>query len=167
MEILIFGGALVALMVYTSTRIKRVAKEAYQEELVERPDFTLIKPEGFLELTSPAVGLAFEAHSKGFGEEETTEAQREALASVVINVECAEAVGKSLETEGYRNISEIENDFIFEKLQEEPFASLTLTRVIDLDARKGSASLSVIVLKESIDEFEGSARMMIRSFRRS
>ena len=66
MEILIPGLALVALMVYVSTRIKRSAAKAFDEEVVETDEFTITKPEGFF-MPTDANDLAFAAYSKDFG----------------------------------------------------------------------------------------------------
>jgi len=73
MELLIPGLLLVALMVYASTRIKRVAAEAFEAESVDAAEFVLEKPEGFLSVVSPADGLAFEAYSMDFGADEASD----------------------------------------------------------------------------------------------
>ncbi|MBP6001909.1 MAG: hypothetical protein KA746_00610 [Pyrinomonadaceae bacterium] len=67
MELLIPGLILVALMVYASTRIKRVAAEAFEAETIETAEFSIEKPEGFLNVIRPHDGLALEAYSKDFG----------------------------------------------------------------------------------------------------
>jgi hypothetical protein len=68
MEILIIGGIVVALMVYVSTRIKRSAAAAFEPELIEKEDFTVEKPEGFLFPLREPPDFPFEAYSKLFGE---------------------------------------------------------------------------------------------------
>lgn len=65
--ILIPGLILVALMVYASTRIKRTAATAFEPETIETSDFTLEKPEGFLNVVNGDPAFAFEAYSKEFG----------------------------------------------------------------------------------------------------
>lgn len=67
MEILIVGSIIVALMVWASTRIKRDAAAAYNEEAIEADGFRLTKPEGFIHLLNDDSGLAFRANSKDFG----------------------------------------------------------------------------------------------------
>lgn len=67
MEILFIGLILVALMVYASTRIKRVAAEAFDPERVETDDFIIEKPEGFLNVINRDASLEFDAYSKEFG----------------------------------------------------------------------------------------------------
>lgn len=66
MELLIPGLVLVALMVYASTRIKRSAARAFEAEHVERPDFVIEKPEGFLHKVNTS-DKDFEAYSKEYG----------------------------------------------------------------------------------------------------
>jgi hypothetical protein len=73
MELLIPGLILVALMAYASTRIKRVAAEAFEPETVETDDFTLEKPAGFLNVINRDTSLAFQAYSKEMGSGEASE----------------------------------------------------------------------------------------------
>jgi hypothetical protein len=67
MEILILGGILVALMVYVSTRIKRSAADAYEEERVETDIFAITKPAGFIIIESEDPKVVFAAYSKEYG----------------------------------------------------------------------------------------------------
>lgn len=70
MELLIPGLILVGLMVYLSTRIKRSAAQAFEPEEIETDEFSISKPEGFLHPLNTDSGLAFEAFTKEFGEED-------------------------------------------------------------------------------------------------
>lgn len=84
MEILIIGGAIVALMVYASTRIKRSAAKAFEEEAIETEEFALLKPEGFLNPVEREEFLAFYAYSKEYGEQESAEKLRQSLIKLKI-----------------------------------------------------------------------------------
>lgn len=57
-------------MVYLSTRIKRSAAQAFEPEEIETGEFLISKPEGFLHPLNTDSGLAFEAYTKEFGEED-------------------------------------------------------------------------------------------------
>src|SRR5262249_24498312 len=76
MELLIPGLILVALMVYASTRIKRRAAQAFEQETIGTDEFTLVKPEGFLHLISGDPAYAFQAYSKEFGAEDASDRRR-------------------------------------------------------------------------------------------
>ena len=73
MELLIPGLLLVTLMVWASTRIKKTAAAAFELEMVETDDFTLEKPEGFLNKINRDESLAFEAYSKDMGTGDASE----------------------------------------------------------------------------------------------
>lgn len=77
MEILIIGGIIVALMIYSSTRIKRSAAAAFEEEAIETAEYALVKPAGFLSPVEPPDFLAFYAYSKEYGEQEAAEKVRQ------------------------------------------------------------------------------------------
>ena len=73
MELLIPGLLLVALMVYASTRIKRVAAEAFEAESIERDAFTIEKPVGFLNVIAPKSPFLLEGYTKEFGVEDRSD----------------------------------------------------------------------------------------------
>ncbi|MEP7076957.1 MAG: hypothetical protein ABI878_14215 [Acidobacteriota bacterium] len=85
MELLILGVILVALMAYASTRIKKNAAKAFEQELVETDDFSLLKPEGFLnKINGVDPGYVFQAYSKEFGKDEA-ENTRQATIDITIS----------------------------------------------------------------------------------
>jgi hypothetical protein len=75
-EILIVGLIIVALMVYTSTKIKRSAAKAFEEERIDARAFSIIKPDGFIHPLNRENGAAFEAYSKEFGKNENENTRR-------------------------------------------------------------------------------------------
>lgn len=77
MEILFIGIIIVALMAYASTKIKKSAAAAFNEEEIETNEFSLTKPEGFLNPVQNEEFLAFYAYSKEFGEDEGAEKIRQ------------------------------------------------------------------------------------------
>lgn len=70
MEIWIIGVIIVGLMIYVSTRIKKVSKQAYEREEFESEDFRIIKPSDFLIPVEEDSPYVFEARSKDFGAED-------------------------------------------------------------------------------------------------
>jgi hypothetical protein len=67
MELLIPGLILVALMVWTSTRIKRNAAAAFEAETIETDDYILEKPDGFLHVLNDETDRDLLAYSKEYG----------------------------------------------------------------------------------------------------
>ena len=70
MELLIPGLILVALMVYASTKIKKNAARAYETETIETPEFSIVKPEGFICPVDHSAELVFAAYSKEYGRDQ-------------------------------------------------------------------------------------------------
>lgn len=66
MELLIPGLILVALMVWASTKIKKQAADAFEEEVIETGRYSLHKPEGFLHVIGDPDHEVM-AYSKDFG----------------------------------------------------------------------------------------------------
>jgi hypothetical protein len=81
MELLIPGLILVALMVYVSTKIKKNAARAYEQETIETTEFSIVKPEGFICPVDHKEGLIFAAYSKEYGRDQT-DSVRQASAEI-------------------------------------------------------------------------------------
>lgn len=106
MELLIPGLILVAIMVWASTRIKRNAAAAFDEELIDAEEFAVTKPEGFLHVLNDNSGLLFRAYSKEFGtvgrsdiRQAVLEIERHAGRSVEEVVERVKRVSETLDPE--------------------------------------------------------------------
>jgi len=158
MEILIGGIILVALMVYASTRIKRNAAQAFDQETVVTEDFSIVKPEGFLHLINGDEAFAFQAYSKEFGKGEAEDV-RQATIDMRISVgksfadACDEAKTdattlierKDLEVSGFRAWS-------IEAEREKVGHELVIHSLI-VDAPGRIYSLQSTVLKEHNNDF--------------
>ncbi len=94
MEIFIFGVILVALMVYVSTKIKKVAAAAFERETIEAEDFTLSKPKGFIHPLNENSAFAFEAYTKDFGTDEAKDFRQARAKLRVISALSFDAVCK-------------------------------------------------------------------------
>ncbi|MER3631723.1 MAG: hypothetical protein C4325_05770 [Blastocatellia bacterium] len=64
MELLIPGLILVALMVWASTKIKRISAAAFEAEKIQMSLYSIFKPSGFLHILNDESGLDFRAYSR-------------------------------------------------------------------------------------------------------
>jgi len=71
MEILILGIILVIVMVIVSTKIKKAAATAFEAEVIEKDEFRVSKPAGFMYPINAENEFAYEAYSKTYGERGT------------------------------------------------------------------------------------------------
>ena len=170
MELLVPGLLLVALMVYASTRIKKKAAQALEEEVVQGDGFTIIKPEGLISLAYPENGLLFSAHTRDFGTGSASEV-RHCRASVTLH--------RGVRLAEIRNKAVREKDLnITDDMTAEGAASFTGDRVITdkdgvrikefvkmVEGADGVFELRAAVIAEIEDDYLDMIRVLLRSLR--
>ena len=65
---LLFLLLFITVLLFISSRIRRVANRAFDPEIIETPEFKINKPEGYLHPLNNDSGLPFEAYSRELGE---------------------------------------------------------------------------------------------------
>lgn len=164
MEILIPGLALVALMVYVSTRIKRSAAKAFDEEVVETDEFAITKPEGFI-MPAGAKNVSFAAYSKEFGTDRADSIRR-VTAELRVHLQSLEAVRDSIVAAASKVVSEqhlANRSMILEtETVENGFTLETERRLIE---KKGKVfELSVTAIPENREEQQRNIDTLLASF---
>ena len=165
MEILIPGLALVALMVYVSTRIKRSAAKAFDEEVVETDDFTITKPEGFL-IPIEASDLAFAAYTKEFGKGDSGSVRQVSAELRIHGGSTLEAVRDAIVAEASKVVSEQHlagGAMILEtELTENGILLETERRLVEKEAKV--FELSVTALSETKESQQRNIDTLLSSF---
>ena len=175
MEIFIVGSVVVALMVFVSTKIKRSAARAFVPELIERDEFNIAKPEGFMTpLETGRDGFLFEAYSREYGEKEARNTRRaEAFLTVAENfnfdAECErtkKSAGKILSERVLEN-GEGERVFLLESEEkgENDFPVIVFRKIVESRERRKTYDLKVSVLQPFRDVYIHKVNEMINSFR--
>lgn len=173
MEIFIVGALVVALMVYISTRVKRSAAEAFEPETVEREDFTINKPEGFMTPIQSKPEFAFEAYSRDFGEKKARNVwQARALLTVAdaqstFADECARAKNsadkiaseKISENDAGERICLLETERI-----EDDVRTIDFRKIVESRSRQKIYNLRVLVLPPFRADYIERVDEMMNSF---
>ncbi len=173
MEILIIGIAVVALMVYVSTRIKKSAATAFERERIETDEFRLIKPEGLLHPLRDKSEFAFEAYSKGFGAENLRniwQSNAELLVHSDKNFKEVCSIAKKSaeeiilenilkETPADQRICLIEGKQTLDDVKKRVF-----WKIVESVSQKKVYELRVFVLEGNLPEFGEKAKEMLESF---
>lgn len=168
MEILIIGGIIVALMVYASTKIKRNAAQAFEEEPIETESFSLVKPEGFLSPVENEDFLAFYAYSKEFGEEDKAEKLRQGLIKLkVLAGRSLAEICKDIKS-GFDNVlseeKPDENTFLLKgEKNEKDVEKIFYHKIIAKDEQV--FDLEMTVLADYQEKYEERAEKLHESFR--
>lgn len=167
MEILILGLILVALMVWASTKIKKTAAAAFEEERFETDEFTIIKPEGLLIPVRDDSPLVFEAYTKDFGRDDTA-AFRHAVAEIRAvetgfdaAVEAAKTaashVGEELRSNGTGRACRLETEETEDGVVLDVFHKI-------IEIGQLAYHLRIAVLPEQKDAYQRSIEQMLDSF---
>lgn len=169
MELLIPGLILVALMVYASTRIKKAAARAFEQEQVESDEFSITKPEGFLHPRNHRNEFAFEAYSKEFGNDGAEELRRAAATIRVTKGETLDEIASTARSA----ISSIISEDRFElngartwvirgETEQNGIATDTAYKLIE----QGDTilELKIFVLQEQKEDYAGKIDEMLGSF---
>ncbi len=169
MEIFIVGLAVVALMVYVSTKIKKSAAEAYDAETVETEEFKIFKPDGFIYPLNDAA--PFEANSKEWGKNEASKFRQARAVLRVINnsdfkVVCENAkksAGKITSKRYVENAPAGQRIFLLEgETTENTVKIITFWKIVE-SGRK-IYELKSAVIESYAEEFADKLREMMTSF---
>ncbi len=169
MEILIVGVIFVALMVYVSTKIKKSAASAFERETIEKEDFRLVKPEGFISPIDEISEFAFEAYTKEFGKNDADEfRQAQANLVVISDLNLEDVIDNIRKADGKvlsENVSEeqgiglIEN----EKVQES-ITVMMFHKIIESKKHHKIYHLQISVLDAYREVYAGKIDEMLESF---
>jgi hypothetical protein len=173
MEILIVGVVVVALMVFVSTKIKKSAAQAFEPEFIERDEFSINKPEGFLSPLEERADFLFEAYSREYGKEDARNIwQASAYLTAVPNsdfkAECekAKVSAREILSEKVLENSPDEKVFLLESEKiEKDFPRIEFWKIVESGARQKTYSLQVSVLKPYREDYVERINEMMNSFR--
>lgn len=169
MEILFLGVILVGFMVFISTKIKKSAATAFEREIIEKQDFTLIKPEGFISPVDENSEFVFEAYTKEFGKNDADEfRQASANLSVKADLNLKTAI-ENIKNSGEKILSEnaVEAQkiclFETEKI-EKNITVKNFYKVVESTRPQKIYQLRISVLDVYLEEYKNKVNEMLESF---
>lgn len=172
MEIFIVGAVVVALMVLVSTKIKQSAAQAFEPEFIEKDDFTINKPEGFMNPIDGNAEYAFEAYSRDFGEKNMRNVwQAHAKLTVSSDLdfeskraEAKQSAGKILSERILKNDAGADVFLLESEGREQNFPAIVFRKIVESRARKKTYDLRIAVLEPFRETHIKRVNEMINSF---
>ena len=171
MEILIAGVALVALMVFVSTKIKKSAATAFEREVIDTKDFIIIKPEGLINPLRDKSEFAFEAYSKEFGKNDAEEFNKMSAHLKIISQasfeETCENTKKSVSEILSENVSKNKGQnisLIEGRKSENEVQFFSIWKIVKSIERQKIYQLQVVVLENYREEYAKRLSEMLESF---
>lgn len=168
MELLIPGLILVALMVYASTKIKRTAAAAFEPETIETDEFSIEKPDGFLNVLNRDPALELDMYSKEFGNENASD-KRQARVELRHYRVCkmSEAIAMIKERSTIKSdIAEMINERKYRLIEAERIENgIGFREIYKLtDDGPDVFELRSVVLEDASDEIANKAEAIVLSF---
>lgn len=169
MELLIPGLILVALMVYASTRIKRVAAEAFEAESIEKDSFTIEKPVGFLNVIEPRSPLLLEGYTKEFGVEDRSDIKQAKYEIKLRSHTNVKQLVKEITSDKrvINNSTIVVNEKKYQQIaiENERSGINNIDHYRLTETEGGVLQLKIVMLDEVSDEVNNGVEMMLSSFR--
>ena len=169
LAILIPGLIIVALMVWASTRIKKMATAAFEAETIETDDFTIQKPEGFLNNLNGDPKHTFEIYSKELGAERAEDFRQGRADLTILKGKTIDNVVsdiKDSDDEIAEDITEVIGSTHYRVIDATQIATGIEFRVTYKIAEKDGETfvLKAIRLAETSDEFSRKIEAFVASF---
>jgi len=173
MEIFIVGLVVVALMVFVSTKIKASAAQAFEPERIEKKEFIIIKPRGFMTPVESDADFEFEAYSRDTGEKRMRNVrQAEAFLTVTGELDFAAECEKARKTAGSilseRILDEKDGEKVFlleSEGSENEFPTIDFWKIVESCKLNKTYSLKVSVLKDYREIHIHEINEMVNGFR--
>jgi hypothetical protein len=160
-------------MVYVSTKIKKNAAEAFDREIIETEEFSLIKPEGLMHPLRDKSEFAFEAFSKDFGDGNlknywqanaelavhTNKSFTEVCAPIKVSAEIFSSDEIEKDPTSKPNVCLYKGEQIIDEVKKVVF-----WKVAESSSKKKVYEFRVFVLKEYEANYADRVRTMLESF---
>lgn len=162
-----------AVMVYVSTKIKKSAASAFERETIERTDFRLVKPAGFISPINEDSKIAFEAFTKDFGENDADEFRQARASLVVFSNSSFDAVIENtrktadqiLSEKFLRSTSEEQKICLIESEKIEKGVNVkNFYKIVESDQNRKIYELKVSVLDAYLEKYKIGINEMLESF---
>ena len=170
---LIFIGLFIAVLMFISSRIRRVASRAFEPETIENVEFKINKPEGYLNPINNGSEYPFEAYTRELGEKS---AGRLRKSIVKMSVNDGLIFKNSCES-AKRNVDNVYSETILENVpkgqqicliegekMEDEVNRFVFHKIVESENQNKTYDLEVSILEANEDEYIGKATELINSF---
>ncbi|HEY0428063.1 MAG TPA: hypothetical protein VGC76_09810 [Pyrinomonadaceae bacterium] len=160
----------VVILFSISSRVKKAAKLAFESETIETDEFSIVKPEGFINPINDESRFNFEAYSKDFG---TGDAEALRQAHIFISVstgknfaEVCEETKKSAGKILMDGISESDNSYLIKSEETtENAPAYNFYKIIESERNQKAYELKITILQDFLDDYQNRVDETLRSFR--
>lgn len=171
---LLFIAGFIALLLFISTKIRNAASAAYEPENIERDNFSIYKPEGFLNPVDYTEKTPFEAYTREVGERAAGRLRKSLVKLTVsdglnfdnLRKEIKQNAQEFVSTEFDENAPENQRICLIETISENDneVKTVILNKLVESRNQKKTFNLEISVLEQAREEYENRIDEMLESF---
>ncbi len=173
---IIFIAVFIGILLFISSRVRNGASAAFEPEAIDKKDFKIFKPEGYLTPIEEASDYPFEAFTREVGERKAGRLRKsKAKMEIYDGLQFEEIC-----TQTRKNFPEIVSEIIYDGVpegqeicliearepenDEDSVGKLFFHKIIESTPNRKTYDLEVMVLEAHIEEFELRKNRLIESF---
>lgn len=170
---LLFIAAFIAFLLFISSKIRKAADAAYQPEKIERENFQIFKPEGYLTPVEWTKSIPFEAYTRELGERSAGRLRKSLVKLTVSEGLNFENLRKDLKANTPEFISTVFDEnapagqricLIETKKEENEIKTVFLNKIVESRPDKKTYNLEISILEDYRGEYEDKLAELINSF---
>lgn len=172
---LLFIAGFIALLLFISTKIRNAASAAYEPENIERDNFRIYKPEGYLNPVDYTEKTPFEAYTREVGERAAGRLKKSLVKLTVsdglnfdnLRKEIKKDAQEYVSTEFDENAPEGQKICVIETKNENDnkVTTVILNKIVESRQKKKTYNLEISILEQAEDEYEYRINRMLNSFK--
>lgn len=167
-------AAFIAILLFISSKIRNAASAAFEPEQIERENFRIYKPEGFLNPVDYTEKTPFEAYTREVGERAAGRLRKSLVKLTVsdglnfdtLRKEIKKDAQEFVSTEFDENAPEGQKICLIEtkKENEDEVVTVILNKLVESRQKKKTYNLEISVLEQAREEYEDRINRMFDSF---
>lgn len=167
-------AAFIAILLFISSKIRNAASAAFEPEQIERENFRIYKPEGFLNPVDYTEKTPFEAYTREVGERAAGRLRKSLVKLTVsdglnfdsLRKEIKKDAQEFVSTEFDENSPEGQKICLIEtkKENEDEVVTVILNKIVESRQQKKTYNLEITVLEQAREEYEDRINRMFNSF---
>jgi hypothetical protein len=170
---LLFIAIFIAVLLFISSKIRNAASAAYEPEMIERENFSIYKPEGYLNPVEWTESVPFEAYTRELGERSMGRLRKSLVKLTVSDGLNFDKLRKEIKANAPEFVSTVFDEnaptgqricLIETKKEEKEITTVFLNKIVESRRQKKTYNLEISVLEDYRDEYEDRIGAMLDSF---
>ena len=171
---ILFIIGFIALLLFISSKIRNAADAAYQPEKIERENFQIFKPEGYLNPVEWTESVPFEAYTRELGERKAGRLRKSLVKLTAADGLNFDSLRKEIKKDAPEFVSTVFDEnapdgqkicLVETKKEDNEIVTVFFNKLVESRAQKKTFNLEISILENYRDEFEERIDQMLDSFK--